>query len=245
MVDLETENTVDASKTIKPAIKSRAKDHDLTNPFCQSLEHNIVDEACSSNSRRSCTWSSSIRIPSDHYFEERNSAKNSGPPQRRSQKVDCKWIRKESPSTRTCRLHGTVKGHVFRSSTCSRRFHLRPVRITAFGSQLVRRVVVAPHYLRLTRDSWNCPGHSPKREKPARCRLSDRLDLLVLHKSERDDLHMRERWVLHPNRALRPNSIHLPSCSPSGTVGGGPCTDEDPGEKAVGDTQPRITRMSP
>src|SRR5215469_8744225 len=144
MVDLETENTVDASKTIKPAIKPRAKDHDLTNPFCQSLEHNIVDEACPSNSRRSCTWSSSIRIPSDRYCEERNSAKNSGPPQRRSQKVDCKWIRKESPSTRTCRLHGTVKGHVFRSSTCSRRLHLRPVRIAAFGWQSVRRVVVAP-----------------------------------------------------------------------------------------------------
>src|SRR5215470_6984967 len=151
MVDLETDNTVDASKTIKPAIKPRAKDHDLTNPVCQSLEHNIVDEARPSNSRRSCTWSSSIRIPSDRCCEERNSAKNSGPSQRRSQKVDCKWIRKESPSTRTCRLHGTVKGHVFRSSTCSRRFHLRPVRIAAFGSQLVRRVVVAPHYLK-----FNC-----------------------------------------------------------------------------------------
>src|SRR5215469_7832527 len=129
MVDLETDNTVDASKTIKPAIKPRAKDHDLTNPVCQSLEHNIVDEARPSNSRRSCTWSSSIRIPSDRYCEERNSAKNSSPAQRRSQKVDCKWIRKESPSPRTCRLHGTVKGHVFRSSTCSRRFHLRPVRV--------------------------------------------------------------------------------------------------------------------
>src|SRR6516225_8142748 len=151
MVDLETDNTVDASKTIKPAIKPRAKDHDLTNPVCQSLEHNIVDEARPSNSRRSCTWSSSIRIPSDRYCEERNSAKNSGPPQRRSQKVDCKWIRKETPSTRTRRLHGTVKGHVFRSSTGSRRFHLRPVRIAAFASQLVRRVVGAPHYLR-----FNC-----------------------------------------------------------------------------------------
>src|SRR6516164_9080656 len=151
MVDLETDNTVDASKTIKPAIKPRAKDHDLTNPVCQSLEHNIVDEARPSNSRCSCTGSSSIRIPSDRYCEERNSAKNSGPPQRRSQKVDCKWIRKETPSTRTRRLHGTVKGHVFRSSTGSRRFHLRPVRIAAFGSQLVRHAVGAPHYLR-----FNC-----------------------------------------------------------------------------------------
>src|SRR5499425_200690 len=142
MVDLETDSTVDASKTIKPAIKPRAKDHDLTNPVCQSLEHNIVDEARPSNSRRSCTWGSSIRIPSDRYCEERNSAKNSGPPQRRSQKVDCKFIRKESPSTRTRRLHGTVKGHVFRSSTGSRRFHLRPVRIAAFGSPLARLTIL-------------------------------------------------------------------------------------------------------
>src|SRR5215831_5557082 len=124
MVDLETDNTVDASKTIKPAIKPRAKDHDLTNPVCQSLEHNIVDEARPSNSRRSCTWSSSIRIPSDRYCEERNSAKNSGSPQRRPQKVDCEWIREEPPTTRTCRLHRTVKGHVFSSSTGSLRFHL-------------------------------------------------------------------------------------------------------------------------
>src|SRR5215471_3219667 len=131
MVDLETDNTVDASKTIKPAIKPGAKDDDLANPVCQSLEHNIVDEACPSNRRRSCTWSLSIGIPSDRYCEERNSAKNSGPPQRRSQKVDCKWIRKEPSSTRTCRLHGTVKGHVFRSSTGSRGFHLRPLALSA------------------------------------------------------------------------------------------------------------------
>src|SRR5215468_9155114 len=142
MVDLETDNTVDTSKTIKPAIKPRAKDHDLKNPVCQSLEHNIVDEPRPSNSRRSCTWSSSIRIPSDRYCEERNPAKNSGPPQRRSQKVDCKWIRKESPSTRTRGLHGTVKGHVFRSSTGYRRFHLRPVRIAAFGSPLTRLTIL-------------------------------------------------------------------------------------------------------
>ena len=35
-------------------------------------------------------------------------------------------------------------------------------------------------------------GHSPKREKPARCRRSGRQDLLVLHKSERDDLQARQ-----------------------------------------------------
>src|SRR5262249_58686618 len=83
-----------------------------------------------------------------------------------------------------------------------------------------------------------------RREKPARCRRSDRQGLRVLYKSERDDLHMHERSVLPPDRALRPNSIRLPSYSPSGIVGGDPCSDEDPADKAAGDTQRKTNRMS-
>src|SRR5215471_10357457 len=148
VVNLESGNTVDARKTIKPTIKPRTKDHHLKNPLCQSLGHNIVDEACSSDGRCSCTWGSSVRIPSDRYCQERNSAKNSGSSQRWAQKVDCEWIREEPTTTRTGRLHRTVKGHVFSSSTGSLRLHLGRQEWLHSAYSWVRRIVVAPRHLK-------------------------------------------------------------------------------------------------